>query len=128
MISYPPALRQTGFIAPKAIGRMGVAIMEARAHAEQPKPPVAPVSAKVVPMPVPPRERTVIRLWLPSTLIFLLLAPFALLLAPLLYFAPRNVCPRPFATVIGVGAMLLALGGTLIDVDAPDARVLIRIF
>lgn len=78
--------------------------------------------------PAAPKRRVVIRLWLPMTLIFLLLAPFAFLLAPLIYFAPQPYRARPFATVIGIGQLLLSLGGTVVEVDAPDARVSIRIF
>lgn len=129
MISYPPALRRTGFIAPRAIGRMGAAVMEARAanaaRTVQPSAttPVAHAAGR------PGREgRAVVRLWLPLTPLFLMLAPFALLLAPLLYFAPRPYAVRPFATVAGVGALLLSLGGTVVDVDTPEVLVRIRIF
>ena len=122
MISYPPALRGAGFVAPRAVGRFGAAIAEARAAEARP--------AAEVPPPVvrarPPR-RTVVRLWLPLTLLFLLLAPFALLLAPLLYLAPRPYRLRPFATVAGLGQVLLSLGGTVVLVDTPDALVRIRI-
>jgi hypothetical protein len=60
--------------------------------------------------------------------IFLLLAPFAFLLAPLLYFAPRPYGERPWATVLTVGHALLSLGGTVVDVDTPEALVHIRTF
>ena len=129
MISYPPALRRTGFVAPKAVSRFGLAIMEARAaesgRALQPR-VVAP-SAPARPATVPP-GRTVVRLWIPSTLIFLVLAPFALLLTPFLYFVPRRYGIAPLAAVLGVGVLLLSLGGTDVDVDTPDARVRIRLF
>ena len=130
MITYPPALRGTGFVAPRAIGRMGAAVMEARAvRSEGPSPPerAAPATAEIRRLR-PPRERPAIRLWLPSTLIFLLLSPFALLLAPLLYFVPSPYSARPFATVIGLGQVLLSLSGTVVDVDSPDALVRIRLF
>lgn len=68
-----------------------------------------------------------ISLWLPLTPLFLLLAPFALLLAPLGYLAPPSVRPDPFRTVIAIGAVLLALGGTDILIDAADAHVRIKI-
>lgn len=123
MISYPPALRGSGFVAPRAVGRLGAAIAEARAAEARP--------AAEVPTPVvraPPPRRTVVRLWLPLTILFLLLAPFALLLAPLLYLAPRRYRLRPFATVAGLGQVLLSLGGTVVLVDTPDALVRIRIY
>jgi hypothetical protein len=130
MITYPPALRRTGFVAPKAVGRFGLAIMEARAadtgRAVQARPAATPVQLR--PVQTAPRRRTVVRLWFPSTLIFLLLAPFALLLAPLLYLAPPPYGVRPFATVVGFGQVLLSLGGTAVEVDTPDALVRIRLF
>lgn len=69
-----------------------------------------------------------VRLWIPSTLIFALLAPFAMLLTPFLYLTPRNILPHPARTIAGVGALLLAMGGTVVEVDAPGARVHIRLF
>ena len=130
MITYPPALRRTGFVAPKAVGRFGLAIMEARAAATgraiRAVPTAEPVDLR--PAPSTPRRRMVVRLWFPSTLIFLLLAPFALLLAPLLYLVPPPYGVRPFATVVGFGLLLLSLGGTAVEVDTPDALIRIRLF
>ena len=61
MNSYPPALRRTGFVAPRAVGRFGLAIMEARAaepeRAVQVSPRPAPHPAEVQPF-----RRTVVRL------------------------------------------------------------------
>ena len=57
-----------------------------------------------------------------------LLAPFALLLLPFLYFAPRDVIPRPAATLAMLGAVLLSLGGTHVEIDAPDARIRLHLF
>lgn len=102
MIAYPPALRRSGFIGPM----------------DGEPPPQAHISPR----------RPVVRLWLPMTLIFLVLSPFAILLSPLLYLVPRAYCERPLAAVIGVGALLLSLGGTVVEVDTPDALVRIRIF
>jgi hypothetical protein len=125
MNSYPPALRRTGFVAPRAMRHFGLAAMEARAV--ETKRVIQGSPAPRVVEAMPPR-RTVVRLWLPLTPLFLLLAPFALLLAPLIYFAPPPYGLRPFATVLGIGALLLSLGGTVVDVDTPDALVRIRIF
>jgi hypothetical protein len=114
---------------PRAVSHFGLAAMEARAARSRrvtapaaPARPVAPVWLQ------PPRRRTVVRLWLPMTAIFLLLAPFAILLSPLIYFAPPPYGSRPFATVWGIGVLLLSLGGTVVDVDTPEALVRIRIF
>lgn len=86
-------------------------------------------------------KRTVVRLWLPLTPLWILLAPFALLLAPLLLLAPQlmpdragaravraSLAVRPYRTAFALGAVLIALSGTVVDVDTPDALVRIRIF
>jgi hypothetical protein len=124
LVTYPPALRRTGFGPPRAIRHFTDAIAEARAAEASPEPPPAPRPAAPT---VVRHDRVVVRLWLPLTLLFVLLAPFALLLAPLLYFVPR-LCPRPFATMFGIGRLLLSIGGTDVDVDTPEARIRIRIF
>jgi hypothetical protein len=57
-----------------------------------------------------------------------------LLIPPLLPDRPRAKALRaalavqPFRTVFSLGAVLLAMSGTVVDVDAPDARVHIHIF
>ena len=119
--------------APRAIRHFSLAAAEARAQRTERAVQrlVQQKTAVATTQPPAPRQaqgRFVLRLWLPLTPIFLLLAPFALLLAPSLYFAPPAYRHRPFATVLGVGAALLSLGGTLVEVDTPDALVRIRIF
>jgi hypothetical protein len=115
--------------APRAIRHFSLAAMEGRAERATPR-----TLPRPVPPPVPAPDahratrRVVVRLWLPTTLIFLLLAPFALLLAPLLYFAPRPYGDRPWATVLAVGHVLLSLSGTVVEVEAPDTLVHIRTF
>ena len=78
--------------------------------------------------PAPPRKRTAIRLWLPLTPVWILLAPFAILFAPVLMFIPSTRGLPPYRTAFTFGAALLALSGTVIDVDARDALVRLRIF
>jgi len=119
--------------APRAVRHFGLAAIQDRAHRTAkslapavPAAPVAPVAPLRAGPPVP--RRTVVRLWVPATLLFLLLAPFALLLAPLLYLAPRPYAPRPMATVLGIGRLLLSLGGTAVHIEAPQALVSLRIF
>jgi hypothetical protein len=80
------------------------------------------------PTPRRPPHRTVVRLWLPLTTLWLILSPFAVLAAPLLLLAPRTGVRRPFSAVFALGRTLLALSGTVVDVDTPDALVRIRIF
>lgn len=112
--------------APRALRHFSLAAMQGRApDVEAPgrAPPIKAGPSEVRPA----RRRAVVRLWVPATLIFLLLAPFALLLAPLIYLAPRPYRVRPFAAVFGLGHLLLSLGGAVIDIDAPDALVRIRI-
>jgi hypothetical protein len=75
-----------------------------------------------------PARVTRVSLWLPTTAIFALLAPFALALLPFLYLAPRRILPDPAAALVGVGRLLLSLSGTHVEVDTPDARVRLRFF
>jgi hypothetical protein len=85
----------------------------------------APVRA---PTAVTPHNPVRLWLWLPLTPLFLLLAPFAMLVAPLVWLGlpqrPRN----PFTAALAIGGVLLALSGTIVDIDAPGARLFIRIF
>lgn len=79
----------------------------------------------------PPEEsrlRRPIRLWLPLTPLFVLLAPFALLIMGIAVFLPRPLGVNPAHLVLGVGRMLLALNGTQVEVESPHASVLIKIF
>jgi hypothetical protein len=76
--------------------------------------------------PAPRRVR--ISLWIPVTLVFALLAPFAVLALPFLYLTPRNLLPNPAAALFGLGALLLSLGGTVVEVDTADAYVRLRLF
>lgn len=77
--------------------------------------------------PLPARRRTVVRLWLPLTPLWILLAPFALALAPLVLLVPACRHLSPYRAAWDLGAVLLGLSGTSIDVDAHDALVRIRI-
>lgn len=70
--------------------------------------------------------RVHVRLWLPTTVIFALLAPFALALSPLLLLAPTGYRLGPH-TALAVGAVLFSLSGTHIEVEAPDAVVRIHL-
>ena len=112
---------------PRAVSRFGLAAMQSRAAPVKP----APAGGEVYPlrtgMTAPPRRRTVVRLWLPLTPLFVLLAPFALLLALLGYLVPPRWRPDPFFAAFAIGALLLALGGTDILIDTADAHVRIKI-
>ena len=71
---------------------------------------------------------TRIRLWLPLTPLWVLLAPFALLLSPLLALTPAARTVNPLKAAFAIGAVLLSMSGTVVDVDAPGATIRIRIF
>jgi len=75
-------------------------------------------------------EAVRLRLWAPLTPLFWLLSPFAVLLAPLVWvWLPASRRPsRPFAAVFALGRVLVSLSGTVIEIDAPDVRLFIRIF
>lgn len=75
-----------------------------------------------------PNHPTRIGLWLPLTPLWLLLGPFALLFAPLLSLAPAARGVSPYRAAFAVGAVLLSLSGTVVEVDAPGATIRIRIF
>eukprot|EP01041_Mallomonas_annulata_P034535 gene34535-57325_t len=65
------------------------------------------------------RARWPLFLWLPTTPLFLALAPLAFAATPLLYLAPRRVLPDPMSLVLGVGHLLLSTSGTVIEVSTP---------
>ena len=66
-----------------------------------------------------------VRLCLPLTPLFILLSPFALLLALTAFLPARLFGVNAFAVAWAVGGLLLSLGGTLVEVD--DAATSIRI-
>jgi hypothetical protein len=135
-------------LAPRAISHFGLAAMEARATriraassrlAAMSSKSVSPESMSLgsvtrpadhpVTTPAPRTRRYKIRLWLPLTAIFLLLAPFALLFAPIIWLCtPPSYRTPPLATALGLGRLLLSLGGTVVHVEAPEGLVSIRIF
>jgi hypothetical protein len=102
--------------APAAIPRRELAAMRGRAIARRPRADGAA-----------PR-RTHVSLWLPTTLLFVMLAPFALLLVPIALLAFGRYAPNPLLATAAIGRVLLSLSGTSIDVDTPDARVRLRLF
>ena len=88
-----------------------------------------------------PAHPTRVGLWLPLTPLWIILAPFALLLAPLVTLvpalAPNNpevravrgaVVAHPYRAAFAIGAVLLSMSGTVVEVDAPGATIHIRIF
>ncbi|MFL5297121.1 MAG: hypothetical protein ACJ798_12140 [Phenylobacterium sp.] len=105
---------------PRAVRHFALAALQGRAaNTDQVRPAEPPRPA--------PRRRTVVRLWLPLTPLFLLLAPFALVLALFGYLVPPRWRPDPILAALAIGALLLALSGSDILVDTPDAHVRIKI-
>jgi hypothetical protein len=105
------------------------------ARAAQDAPTTAPRLLRQPPATIPPApapaaersKRTVVRLWLPLTPLWVILAPFALALCPLLLFAPHTRGLNPYRVALALGGTLFALSGTYVDVESPDAVVLIRV-
>jgi hypothetical protein len=98
--------------------QLRTAVREARRGSVTRRPPRTPAR---------PRRRTVVRLWLPLTPLWILLAPFALLLAPLLALARDTRDLPPYRAAFAVGRALLAMSGTVVDLDSRHALVRIRI-
>ncbi|HSV03065.1 MAG TPA: hypothetical protein VLI41_07640 [Phenylobacterium sp.] len=101
---------------PRAMSAFAEAAIEGR------PPPLRPRAG-----PRRPGRRTVVRLWLPLTPLLLLLAPFAIALAPLGFLAPARFRPNPFLAVFAIGGLLLSLGGTDVRVDTREAHLRLKI-
>jgi len=76
----------------------------------------------------PRRQRTAVRLWLPITPLFVILAPLAMAAAPLIAIHPAARRFNPWRVAWIVGGVLLSLGGTRIDIETPTARIRIHYF
>ena len=68
-----------------------------------------------------------LRLWIPLFLVWLLLLPFALVALPVAAIALRLRGIDPWRAVAVLGSLACALTGTLVEVDSPEATVLVRI-
>jgi hypothetical protein len=68
-----------------------------------------------------------IRLWLPLFLVWLLLVVLGVILSPLIIIGCLIVRMNPFTTVWGLIRVFWAMAGTHIEVQAPDAVVLVRV-
>jgi hypothetical protein len=108
MNAFPPAVRRFGYAAVEARARNTRRVLHAAPEA-------------------PARRPTRVRLWLPLTPLFLILAPFALALSLLGYLIPPRLRPDPIMAALAIGALLLSLSGTHILVDTADAKVRIHI-
>jgi hypothetical protein len=68
-----------------------------------------------------------IRLWLPLFLVWILLAPLALLALPFVIAAGVIFRVNPFTAVAAVLGLLMALSGVHLEVKAPGASVLVHV-
>lgn len=70
----------------------------------------------------------VVRLWIPLTPLVILLAPAAMLAAPLAHRQARARGMNPWAAAWALGAVLRSLSGTSVDVETRKARLHLKLF
>lgn len=75
---------------------------------------------------VRPQHGRPIRLWLPVFLVWLLLVVLGIILSPLIVIACLIARLNPFLTVWRLIGVFVAMAGTDIEVQAPDAHVVVR--
>jgi hypothetical protein len=73
------------------------------------------------------RHRSRIRIWIPLTLLLVLLSPVLLLLIVVIAAMLWRLGPPPGRTIATLVRLLLSLRGTRIEVEAPGASVRITI-
>jgi len=76
---------------------------------------------------IEPRHGRRIRLWLPLFLVWLLLVILGLLLSPLILIACLIVRLNPLRVIWSLISVFVAMAGTHIEVQAPDAVILVRV-
>ena len=76
---------------------------------------------------VQPQHGRRIRLWLPLFLVWLLLLVLAIILSPLIVIACLIARLNPILTVWRLIGVFVAMAGTDIEVQAPDAHVVVRV-
>lgn len=69
----------------------------------------------------------VLRLWIPLSPLVLLLAPAALLVAPLAHRQARARGMNPWAAAWALGAVLRSLSGTSVDVETRAALIHLKL-
>lgn len=70
----------------------------------------------------------VVRLWIPITPLVILLAPAAMLFAPLAHRQARARGMNPWAAAWALGVVLRSLAGTSIDVETRKACIHLKLF
>lgn len=81
------------------------------------------IPATLTPAVSPARRRTKVRIWAPLLALLLLLSPILLLLALMGAVVLQAKGLPPGRTLAGIARVLLALRGSRIHVEAPDASV-----
>jgi hypothetical protein len=76
---------------------------------------------------IEPRNGHRIRLWLPLFLVWLLLVVLGLVLSPLILIACLIARLNPFQVIWSLIRVFVAMAGTHIEVQSPDANVLVRV-
>jgi hypothetical protein len=79
----------------------------------------------IVQVQVPHGRR--IRLWLPLFLVWLLLVVLGLVLAPLILIACLIARLNPFTAIWSLIRVFVVMAGTNIEVEAPEATVIVRV-
>ena len=69
-----------------------------------------------------------VRLWVPLFLVWLLLAPFALVLLPVLLVVWVVADVDPWPALMSVWKFLSSFSGTNVEVAAPEASVVVHVF
>lgn len=77
---------------------------------------------------LPNRMRRGVRLWVPLFLVWLLLLPFVLVLLPVYFVVCAVIDIAPFRTLGAFFQVLGSLNGFHVEVDSPDAAVLIHVY
>jgi hypothetical protein len=91
-------------------------------------PMTAPSDLRAAPRWLERSRPTRVQVWIPLFLVWLVLAPFVLLLSPLLAFGLARVRLDPFRAIGAAFRLLAALSGTRVEIETPDAFVNIRLF
>ncbi len=76
---------------------------------------------------IKPRNGRRIRLWLPLFLVWLLLVVLGLLLSPLILIGCLIARLNPLQVIWSLIRVFVAMAGTNIEVQSPEATILVRV-
>jgi len=69
-----------------------------------------------------------VSLWVPLFLIWLLLLPFAIVLAPVFVIVCLAINVDPFQAIATVWRLFASFAGTHVEVDSPSATVFVHVY